>query len=250
MFRTEPYLTRELLIDEYIDSQFGASEFLVPSNHPELIVSLAPTKIKFKRLGSARAYDLKPEKTYFFMPRSRGAEIIASESSEYLLIRLNPICTGSLIKILEPVGMGIYEIKINSELLLVMKRLISQRRTFELNDLIYDFIGEGIAWNETVYSSIDLIKSSNGTISVKEIYERLGVSKSKLEQHFNREVGLTPKEFCKIEKLNYFLSCHQENPQLSLTELTYLGGYYDQSHLIKDFNYFLGMSPKRFLERA
>ncbi|MEO1253829.1 MAG: helix-turn-helix domain-containing protein, partial [Bacteroidota bacterium] len=83
-------------------------------------------------------------------------------------------------------------------------------------------------------------------ISIKEIYSLLNISKSKLEQHFNREVGLTPKEFCKIEKLNCFINSYKEDTSQSLTELTYQCGYYDQSHLIKDFKYFLDTSPKKF----
>lgn len=55
------------------------------------------------------------------------------------------------------------------------------------------------------------------------------------------EIGLTPKEFCRIEKLNYFIRTYKQESEGTLTELTYKCGYYDQSHLIK---YFLNTSPR------
>ena len=95
-------------------------------------------------------------------------------------------------------------------------------------------------------TSIELIKDSHGQIKIKELYETLNVSKSTLEQYFIRETGLTPKEFCKITKLNHFIASYENNEAESLTELTYKCGYYDQSHLIKDFKYFLDTSPRRY----
>ena len=101
-----------------------------------------------------------------------------------------------------------------------------------------------------VHTCLQLIRRSNGKIRVKDLNDQLGVCKSTLEEKFNQLIGLSPKEVCKIEKLNFFLSNYHENSDLSLTELTFKSGYYDQSHLIKDFKYFVDQSPKKYLKQT
>ena len=96
--------------------------------------------------------------------------------------------------------------------------------------------------------AIDLIKKYKGEIKIKDVFETLGVSKSLLEQRFSLAIGLTAKEFAKIEKLNHFISNYYKyKDSLNLTQLTFKSGYYDQSHLIKDFRYYTDQSPGEFL---
>ena len=71
-----------------------------------------------------------------------------------------------------------------------------------------------------------------------------------MEEKFSKSLGISPKEFCKIEKLNHFLSNFFQYEDMNLTQLTFKSGYYDQSHLIKDFKYFVDLSPRRYLKEA
>jgi len=93
-----------------------------------------------------------------------------------------------------------------------------------------------------------IIRKSQGDIKIKEVIEQLGISKSHLEQRFSYEIGLSPKEFCKIEKLKYFLANYsQYQDSMNLTQLAFKSGYYDQSHLVKEFRYFMDVRPREFL---
>jgi AraC-like DNA-binding protein len=245
-------LTERLAIVEnvfIVDSHGKYGNYiLVPDNNAEIIIPLSD-EVCFKCIGSMRSLKLSKEKCYFLMPRRRGAEIPLMPRTQCMVIKINPIYARKISNSLKEISNGVFELNFMAE---PLRRLLDVNRSmdrYEASDLIESMLGDIedlYEYNTTILDSIEHIKDSHGTISVKNIYSELSVSKSKLEQHFNKEVGLTPKEFCKIEKINHFISSYQEMENVSLTELTYQCGYYDQSHLIKDFKYFLDTSPKKF----
>lgn len=97
-----------------------------------------------------------------------------------------------------------------------------------------------------VKSSIAILISQAGQVKVEEMAEKLNINRRKLERKFSANVGLSPKQLSKIIRLQAALKQLNQNTELSLTELAYQNGYFDQSHFIKDFKAFTGISPKQF----
>ncbi|MDX2068453.1 MAG: helix-turn-helix domain-containing protein [Haliscomenobacter sp.] len=97
-----------------------------------------------------------------------------------------------------------------------------------------------------VKSSIEILVSQAGQVKVEEMAEKLNINRRKLERKFSINVGLSPKQLSKIIRLQTALKQLNQNTELSLTELAYQSGYFDQSHFIKDFKAFTGISPKQF----
>lgn len=94
-----------------------------------------------------------------------------------------------------------------------------------------------------VSQALSLIISSNGTLRINELAQRLYISQSPLEKRFRKTVGATPKKFSSIIRINSVISNNGSN---NLTELGYAAGYFDQSHFIKDFKTFTGETPEQF----
>lgn len=92
--------------------------------------------------------------------------------------------------------------------------------------------------------AVNIIAGENGQIAVNEVASKLDISKRQLERTFLRNVGISPKKFGRIVRLNTSIK-HFERAT-SLTTLTYEAGYFDPSHLIRDFREFTGLSPKAF----
>ena len=226
--------------------QGGESKLIVPNNCVEVFIPF-DSDIKMRKIGSPRIYELTENEIYLFAPRSRGAHFEVHKDAQYVLRSQSLLSVKNLGVTLKPIGNGIYKLELCVEERNSVLDSLRAGDAADLEGLLFGLLPQD-SLNETILNSVEMIQSANGSITIKKIYESLDISKSKLEQHFNREVGLTPKEFCRIEKLNHFIKSYNDFPELSLTELTYLGGYYDQSHLIKDFNYFLGMSPKKFFD--
>lgn len=94
--------------------------------------------------------------------------------------------------------------------------------------------------------ALELMTASRGFLSIKKMAQQLNISESYFRFLFNEQVGMSPKEYSKILRVNYIakeLICHQKT---TLTEMAYQLNYYDQSHFIKDFKSVTGLSPKAY----
>lgn len=92
------------------------------------------------------------------------------------------------------------------------------------------------------------IRQLKGHISVQELSQQLRVSSKWLERHFLSSLGLSPKEYIRLQRfLHAFaaLSLHRNNDLGSLA-LAY--GYYDQNHFTREFRRFAGKAPLQYLE--
>jgi AraC-like DNA-binding protein len=76
--------------------------------------------------------------------------------------------------------------------------------------------------------------------------EELHVSQSPLEKRFREAVGTSPKKFASIVRFKNLI--RDRAPGSSLVELAYEGGFYDQSHFIKEFKNFTGDTPESYFK--
>lgn len=83
--------------------------------------------------------------------------------------------------------------------------------------------------------------------AIGAIAEEFGVNRRYIDRHFLLELGCSPKEFAGIVRFNYLnaLLSHQE---VSWKELTVLGNFHDQSHLIKHFQKLTGLAPSVYTQ--
>ena len=102
--------------------------------------------------------------------------------------------------------------------------------------------------NDLIKESIKLILDSNGTISVKEITERLNVSERSLQRLFKLEAGISPKKFSKIIQFQASLEQLSKEEYLKLSQIAYEKGFADQSHFIRIFKQYTGNTPSSFVK--
>lgn len=245
MYGLQTQLTQKIPItDEMGIDHVSSGEVLLPCNSAEIFIPLE-SDLEIKFIGTFRSTILRQGRMYFFKPRGRGMSILGKTS--YATIKIHPGYTRTIIETLIEVANGIYTLNMPGHLINTIIQKAGYSYIFQLCDILEEIFGlENTDPNSVIIEAIDLVKDSAGSITIKDIYSDLDISKSTLEQRFNREIGLTPKEFCKIEKLNGFIETYRRSDGASLTELTYECGYYDQSHLIKDFRYFMDMCPKDY----
>ena len=96
-----------------------------------------------------------------------------------------------------------------------------------------------------------VIKSVNyGENNVSALAGTACLSQKQFKRIFAEYAGLNPKEFLQISRFSKVTLTLQTQPQFSLNELAYECGYYDRSHLIKDFKTFSGYTPTEFLDNC
>lgn len=83
--------------------------------------------------------------------------------------------------------------------------------------------------------------------SIKELAASFSYSPSRFRQVFKEIIGISPKEYMMIRRIN---QAFQKQVQLeSLTELALELGYYDQAHFVNHCKKITGMSPKKFFRQ-
>lgn len=86
--------------------------------------------------------------------------------------------------------------------------------------------------------------------TVSGVMEQIGLSQRRLIALFREQVGLTPKAFCRVRRFQRVLEAVHRRRQVDWAEVALDGGYYDQSHLIHDFQGFSGLTPAAYLASA
>jgi AraC-like DNA-binding protein len=99
-----------------------------------------------------------------------------------------------------------------------------------------------------VNAAVASVLQHNGDVRIDALMRQTGVSVRHLDTSFKQFVGITPKVFCNIIRLNHFIRYRAGHSFKSLTECAYEAAFYDQSHLIKLFRTFTGKSPKAYFK--
>lgn len=94
-------------------------------------------------------------------------------------------------------------------------------------------------------TTIRLINS--GQTDVATLADAACLSRKQFNRIFAEYVGTNPKEYSRTIRFQRALHILATRPQTNLTTLAYECGYFDQSHLIKEFKVLSGYTPTEYL---
>ncbi|MBL8817237.1 MAG: helix-turn-helix transcriptional regulator [Planctomyces sp.] len=106
-------------------------------------------------------------------------------------------------------------------------------------------LAERCALDTVVQQSVQAILASGGQITPDQLAQYAELTARQLERRFLVSVGLSPKFLCRIVRFRAIFDCLQSSTPWSSIALDC--GFFDQSHLIRDFRQFAGQSPTAFL---
>jgi AraC-like DNA-binding protein len=88
------------------------------------------------------------------------------------------------------------------------------------------------------------IQEARGQLSVKALAEKYFTTTRQLERAFNRQMGISPKEFINLVRYQTtFREIRNNTGQKSLLQIAFECGYYDHSHLSNDIRRYTGSAP-------
>lgn len=88
---------------------------------------------------------------------------------------------------------------------------------------------------------------TRGRATVREVARGVGLSERRFIQVFTAETGLTPKLFCRVQRFQRAREMAHRDARPDWARLAAECGYFDQSHLIRDFKEFSGFSPAEYV---
>ncbi|NIK69501.1 helix-turn-helix transcriptional regulator [Paenibacillus sp. BK720] len=86
------------------------------------------------------------------------------------------------------------------------------------------------------------MQRSNGSVTIRELAEDTGYSERYIRTKFEQSLGISPKLYNRIIRFQRSLSGIVRSAS-SLTDVAMEGGYFDQSHFMKEFKSFSQLTP-------
>ena len=91
------------------------------------------------------------------------------------------------------------------------------------------------------------IYESNGNVTIKELAREAGYSECYIRRSFELVHGISPKIFERFVRFQNMLGNIEKSPAESGIDCIAMEcGYYDQSHMMKDFKSFTGTTPEHY----
>jgi AraC-like DNA-binding protein len=116
-----------------------------------------------------------------------------------------------------------------------------------LADYLYKKSIHATGLNDKFHQCIQYVIKQHGNVGVDQLAQQVGISNRQLERKFSFSVGLPPKVFSRLMRFHTSLRFLKSDTIESLTDIAYAAGYFDQSHFIRDFKEFAGLSPGEYI---
>lgn len=122
-----------------------------------------------------------------------------------------------------------------------------RRRINLVEDLLLTMVGKYDMHADThVKNAVECIASKQGLISIEELTGQIGLGRRQLERKFALQVGVSPKLYTRIIRFQKIFNLVQRTEKYKWPDVSVDCGYYDQSHLIRDFKTFSGRTPSDY----
>lgn len=108
---------------------------------------------------------------------------------------------------------------------------------------LFEPLFEKIEFNQKIIKAVDTIINHRGNIALKELEEDIALSNRQLRRLFQNYLGYSPKKFCNIVRFFVLFKELIKNNGENLSLKAYDFGYYNQSHLNKEFKKFSSFFP-------
>lgn len=103
---------------------------------------------------------------------------------------------------------------------------------------------------EDIISAANLIDHRKGLLGIEDLLNKSYMNRRTLERKFRNMIGLTPKNYIRLIRFeNALKQVRMDQSERHWVEVALEGGYYDQSHFIRDFKEFMGNPPETYLSK-
>jgi len=123
-------------------------------------------------------------------------------------------------------------------------------------ELVENFLLKSLSYSEKKFDRVVLVNNIMNEIQREDFFEnfetvasRNGITSRYLQKLFLQYTGLTPKLYSKIDRFQNSLRLVTKN-ETSLTSIAYECGYFDQSHFIREFKSFTGLTPSGYASES
>lgn len=90
---------------------------------------------------------------------------------------------------------------------------------------------------------LPLLIKEGGLLKIDQLASDACLSIRQFERVFGQRIGLPPKQYSRLVRFAQAWILKEQNPDTTWIKVAYECGYFDQMHLIRDFQEFAGLNP-------
>ena len=244
-----PYIKRYWAIENTLDKDEICVQRIIPTGLTELLLYFTPrpkilTDNKFLS-GNAALYGQQHD--FYDMELTGDLSVFSivfqpKGITQFFKFPLHEICNQN-VPLLYLCGQEGRDLEEKMGEAATFQQRVSIAETYLLNLLKNNFADFEF---RRINHVAELIKKTYGNVHIHEMASEACLSRRQFERIFARQIGISPKQYLKIIRFQYCIFQKQQNADLSMTELTYESGYFDQPHFINDFKSMCGLTPNQY----
>ena len=185
--------------------------------------TILPDKLQIKENFTLIAYFLKP----------------------YSLISLFGILAQELTD--NPIDFNLLSKKTNLQEQLLNSDTVNEM-IFFLDNYIFSLIPKSKTDNSLIEYAVGKICDSPTKNILTNIQKDIFVTERRLQRMFEKNIGVSPNQFRKIQQFNKAFRQLNNSQFQNLSDIAYDNAYADQSHYIRAFKEFTNITPKEYLD--
>jgi len=249
----QPHIIKALMFeqDKGLESMFR----YVPRIFPAFLFILKDTH-QIDSFHSLEIFPLKPASIYYMGVSCKPASITCSSNIQVIVVLLHPYSASFFFGDDAHYYSDIrFEISDTTPDWRQLNEQINNRNSLQKKwQLIQDFFTKrfthdfGYTFNY-VSHAIQYMHYQKGIVGIDEVAKQVCTSPRNLLDIFKHYIGMSPKKIADAMRFNTFVNSFQQESR-SLLEAASAHGYYDLSHLHKDFLRYMAVSPADFLTMA
>ncbi|MEQ8676326.1 MAG: helix-turn-helix domain-containing protein [Aggregatilineales bacterium] len=110
-------------------------------------------------------------------------------------------------------------------------------------------LSEGKTRHAVIPESLLRLREDWAHLSIPDLANELAISQRQLERLYQYQVGMSPKQYARLHRVESARLALKNMPDQSATRLALELGFYDQAHFIREFSAVVGMTPYAYMKR-
>lgn len=230
----------------------GFREHVVPRENVELMINLGGRQLVHNPDGTARSF----RRSWVSGLQTSFLDIESPETPRLFVASLRPAFAASVLGVsgIELAGrvlplddlLGAQA----EELATRLEEAASDQSRFAVFE---DFLRQRIrvcrTGNPTAVRAIGRIFASGGQLAIGAMARELGCSERYLETRVGELAGLSPKQLSRVVRFTRAVESVRTSARVDWTRIAHAAGFFDQSHLSKEWRLLTGVGPSEFLAR-
>lgn len=235
------------MIDSMHDATINKQK-IIPDGYPEMIFHSAdPYKATINGVWQLQDSDLIAGQitNYFYLENTGVTKMFAIKFQPWALAVLFGVDMATITDTVITINPTLLEILRPIKHIAIQDDCTFEDKVTRIEHWFVTYLRTILYTKHTGIQATTLMIESQGKIGLAEIQKQIGVSERSLERFFKRHIGLSPKRYYRILRFSNVFNLVQEKG-FKWSDVVYLGGFYDQSHFIKNFKEFTGEEPSNY----